>query len=148
MLVSFDIDGTLCDQTNRLYLIRDHNDFDAFYKASVNDTPIRSVAELFQVFRDNPVHNVVFVTGRPYDYQQITESWLEYYLDIEMNFFPIYMREPGDYRPSYAVKQEHLEWVYDDFGQFPDLAFDDRDQDVQMFRSYDIRTLQVADGNL
>jgi hypothetical protein len=55
------------------------------------------------------------------------------------------MRKAGDYRQDAIVKAEWLEALPED--QRPVLAFDDRQQVVDMWRAHGVRCCQVAPGD-
>lgn len=58
----------------------------------------------------------------------------------------LYMRKEGDHRPDFKVKRDLLAALKAD-GYEPIMAFDDRDQVVEMWRAEGIPCAQVADGN-
>jgi phosphoglycolate phosphatase-like HAD superfamily hydrolase len=143
----FDIDGTIADLTQRLHHIKKSPpDWDAFFADCQDDKPIRHIWELL-----NDLYGVgviiVYVSGRSDRVRQETEDW------ISTHNFPgvggrnaLYMRKDGDHRPDHIVKGELLDRLLAD-GYEPIMAFDDRNQVVEMWRSRGIPCAQVADGN-
>jgi hypothetical protein len=57
----------------------------------------------------------------------------------------LYLRKDGDFRPDDVVKKEIFNKIKED-GFTPQLAFDDRDQVVKMWREMGIPCYQVREG--
>lgn len=152
----FDLDGTLADLTHRLHHISGEFDaqgmtkpknWDAFFAGCVDDKPIPHMWELL-----NDLYTVgviiVYVSGRSDQVRAETEEWLD------QHNFPLpgvgknklYMRTAGDHRPDHQVKGELLDRILAD-GYTPIMAFDDRQQVVDMWRKRGIPCAQVAEGN-
>ena len=138
----FDIDGTVADLTHRLpHIQKEPKDWDAFFAACCDDVPINHVIDLIQQLRKHRA--IVFVSGRSSQIRSETTAWLEKHL---LGGEALYMRRAGDYRPDYIVKAELLDQIRAD-GYEPIMAFDDRDQVVEMWRSKGIPCAQVAPGD-
>lgn len=137
----FDLDGTLCDLSHRLPLIKcEKPDWDAFFDACHADTPIMHVVDLCRTLTAGSP--IVFVSGRAERSYEATRTWL-----IKQRLYgPIYMRQDGDHRPDHVIKLELLARVRKD-GYEPVLAFEDRDSVVRMWRAAGIPCAQVAEGN-
>jgi hypothetical protein len=75
-----DLDGTLCDHRHRLHHIADSRkkDYDAFYAAMDKDTPNKWCEAIICSLYDGQWGEVIilYVTGRPNKYRNITEIWL------------------------------------------------------------------------
>ena|SRR5712671_1452820 len=140
----FDIDGTLADIRHRLHHIeRTPKDWDAFFADCVDDLPFAHVCELARDL-DRAGQTIVFVSGRSDRVRIETRQWIcEHVVLFDR---PLYMRSQGDHRPDHVVKGELLEQVRAD-GYWPIMAFDDRNQVVEMWRAKGIPCAQVADGN-
>lgn len=140
----FDLDGTLFDLEHRLHHIqKDPKDWDAFFRACVDDKPIShmmSIARRLRQPRDGI--EVVYISGRSDVVWKETRKQLKQYA----LYGPLYMRKAGDHRPDYKVKFELLQAVKRD-GYEPIMAFDDRSQVVQMWRENGIPCAQVAEGD-
>jgi hypothetical protein len=166
MLIAFDIDGTLADLTHRLHWVKGEGkpDWEAFFSLVHADQPITEMVELCNMLlkHHRTEDEVIFVSGRSSVCREATIQWLhEYtlaqlhtheeeetrgfvdYLDRPM----LYMREEGDRRPDYMVKASLAKEIKADYGQLPDIVFDDRQQVVDMWRSLDVRCCQVAKGD-
>ena len=144
MIYIFDIDGTLANLTHRLHFIEGpEKDWDSFYKACVNDTPIYETVELCKTLRMGNI--VVYSTGRSEDIREETKEWL---WRNGLHTQPLYMRKIKDHRPDYIVKEELLDQIIKDFHFLARIlgAFEDRQQVVDMYRRCGIKTYQVADG--
>ena len=138
----FDLDGTLANLDHRLHLIQcDNPDWDAFFAACVHDGVYEYVAEVARALSAKAL--LLGVSGRSDKIRRLTEDWLR------LNKIPIlqlYMRKEGDHRPDFIVKRELLAELRAD-GFEPIMAFDDRDQVVEMWRNNGVPCAQVATGN-
>lgn len=151
-IVIFDIDGTLTNIEHRLCYIKDPRepnstagwrpDWDAFHAACVDDAPIPEIVAVARALHEAG-HVLFAVSGRMDTVRCQTRAWLE---TQRIFFDALYMRIEGDYRPDYEVKREFL-WAIRAAGCNPILAFDDRQQVVDMWRSEGVRCCQVAPGN-
>lgn len=142
----FDIDGTLADLSHRLpHIQKSPKDWDAFFAACEDDEPIGHVCELAKnVFRAGPA--VVFMSGRSDRVHSQTRRWLGKHIGLWAKVAPLYMRKDGDHRPDHLVKLELLNMVRD-HGYAPIMAFDDRNQVVEMWRANGVPCAQVAPGD-
>jgi len=142
----FDIDGTLADIEHRTHFVSGkQKDFDAFFEAMVDDVPNKPIVELLKSLERQ--FQIVFVTGRPERYREVTESFLE---GIGSPVCNNLIMRPDDQRyiPDYEVKQNLLDELLKEIDKENIIfAVDDRQQVVDMWRANDITTLQVADGN-
>lgn len=140
----FDLDGTLADLSHRLHHITSTpKNWRAFFSSVLDDAPIEHVVELYHIV--NRKKPVVFVSGRSDECRDATIQWLvKHNFTIQAN--GLYMRTAGDRRPDYLVKYDLLQQLRAD-GWNPVMAFDDRDQVVQMWRENGIPCAQVAPGS-
>lgn len=161
MTYIFDIDNTLADGSNRVkYIVPpkgtktiitedgakldwDGPDWDKFYEHCGEDKIILNVWNIAKMLYDND-NNFIFITGRPEKYRTITESWLKRHgFD---NGFELYMRQNGDHRQDYIVKEELFK--HNIGGKYRVSAvFEDRSTCVKMWRKLGLTCLQVADGD-
>ena len=88
---------------------------------------------------------IVYATGRPDNYKEQTETWLqENRLRYPGSF--LFMRMLNDTRKDDIVKEIMLEFeVKTRYNIF--FALDDRDSVVKMLRSHGVKVLQVEEGN-
>ena len=173
MDVIFDLDGTLADPSHRLHFINDP----AYFKPGGITRDLKPDWDSFlsdeQMAKDEPIvqtwnvleslveqcHRVIFITGRYERSRAMTEAWLNpphCFLRTEamitlmrrqyLKRLPIYMRADGDRRSSSVVKQEGLMRARAD-GYDPVLAFEDRKDDVKMWRRNGLLCCQVAEGH-
>ena len=153
MIALIDIDGTLADCSHRLHFIGTTPgkrlevkpdapvNWDAFHDACVDDPFIGPMCELVIALCE--AYTIVYVTGRPHSHAKQTEQWL---IDNQLPSGPIFMRTAGDYRPDYVVKREIYEkLILPKLGK-ADIAIEDRDQVVKMWRELGITTLQCREG--
>jgi phosphoglycolate phosphatase-like HAD superfamily hydrolase len=133
MLVVFDIDGTLADCRHRLHYVRTRpKNWAAFDAGIPHDILIPSTAAVFHQMVDAG-HAVILATGRNEATRLSTENWLAN--NRLRGYQKIYMRVDGDYRPDDVVKGEMLTQIIADYGQRPDMVFDDRPRVVAMWRA-------------
>lgn len=72
-----------------------------------------------------------------------TRSWLDHH---EVMFDKLLMRKDKDYRQDCIIKKEMLDKLREE-GYNPVVAFDDRQQVVDMWRENGLICCQVAPGN-
>lgn len=149
MNVIVDIDGTIADCRHRRHFIHDperkqfvhdtkKKDWPAFFEAMKDDAVIEPVVILVKKLMECEHIEIRLVTGRPSNYRSLTEKWLQ---DNDIYYHELYMRNEGDFRQDYIVKEEILNgfklrsWI-------PDLAIDDKQEVVDMWRRNGIICLQ------
>jgi len=145
--VIWDLDGTLFDTTHRQHLLPDWN---AFFVACVDDPPIAHVVRIFDLLHKGYDESErllpVFVSGRSEQVRAQTEaSIIKHIYEPADNHTLLFMRAQGDHRPDNQVKSDILDQILHR-GLNPIVAFDDRDQVVNMWRSRGIPCFQVAEG--
>jgi len=142
-VVIFDIDGTLADVTHRRHFVEGKKkDFDKFYDAMPRDMVNKDVRELNHMCAQRG-HKIIICTGRPEQYRELTEEWLE---DENISFQELRMRPDNlRFKPDYEVKQTMLDDIKKDHNVV--FAVDDRNQVVEMWRKNGITCLQVNEGD-
>lgn len=155
-LVGFDLDGTLCDNTHRVHYVRSKpKNWPAFEAGILGDSLIEKVGFFAAQFMGDPKVDVIITTARNEGQREACEQWLRMHnLD---QYAKMYMRKQHivndkgksvrDYRCDSIVKKEILDDIVADWGQKPDLIFDDRDRVVKMWRENDVTCFQVANGD-
>ena len=120
--------------------VRDAKDWDAFFAACTDDTPIRPIVRLVDEHFSH--YNLLIVSGRSVDQCGIaTEEWLAL---SGIHPLHLFMRGgPHDHRPDYEVKQEILDLLPKDRIAY---VIDDRPQVLRMWQANGLTTLAV--GNL
>jgi hypothetical protein len=133
-----DIDGTIADNKHREHLIKEAG-WDAFFEACDKDKPIEHMRVLLAALCEHA--EIIYVTGRPERMREKTIYWLLTY------GFPVghsmYMRQDGDHRPDHLIKDEILDALLAR-DIVPIMAFDDRQQVVDMWRDNGVPCAQVA----
>jgi HAD superfamily, subfamily IIIB (Acid phosphatase) len=143
MDIIFDIDGTLANITHRRHHVETKpKNWPDFKKAAHLDTPVEAVAILARSLK-TLAHRIILCSGRGEDERTTTVAWLAKH---QINYHALYMRATGDYRDDDIIKSEMLARMRAD-GYRPDIAFDDRDRVVKMWRTNGIICAQVAEGN-
>lgn len=143
--IMVDLDGTLCDTSHRVHHVQSKpKNWDAFYAGMAEDEIISSVASVLHMARLAGLH-IVYLTGRPDNYRNLTEQWLQAH-----NLLPddssLIMRRAGDHRGDDIVKRElyeaEVEPMYD-----ISFVLEDRTRVVGMWRDLGLHCFQVADGD-
>ena len=145
--VVFDLDGTLADITNRMNLSLKSNgkiDWTKFFNPENIrlDLPNMKVIRMAKILKSKGFKIFIF-SGRSDQTKEATEKWLEKY---DVPFDLLKMIPMGDNIKDSILKENWLREVFDS----PDdifAVFDDRQQVVDMWRSYGIQVFQVAEGN-
>ena len=132
-----DLDGTLAIKGDR-----DIYDFSKIDVDKLNITVSNAVSGFMDASNIGEA-NLIIVSGRDDSCKEATLKWLNDY-----GIFPkeIYMREIGDKRPDYIVKQEIYDtYIKDKYNV--SAVFDDRDSVVRMWRDNGLPVFQVNEGN-
>jgi len=153
-LVIFDIDGTVCDITQRLHHINFNasihykpeyfkKNWEKFYEDCIHDEPKDKMIQLLhhlQMFCD-----IKFFTGRSDQVRAQTVEWLD--KNIQLLTVDVIMRKKGDYRPDFEIKKEMYEALSSEDKSRILCVFEDRDQVVEMWRSFGLTCCQVDRGD-
>lgn len=146
-IIVIDIDNTVSIIGDRLkYLNRKPKDWDSFYDNCLKDKPNFPIIRIIQGLFNLPLvtyynYQFFYITGRPERIREKTLLWLNKY-NLCCDTENLFMRKNHDYRPDYILKREIIEPFKDKIL----MAFEDRDQVVQMYRELGITCLQVVDG--
>lgn len=139
--VIIDLDGTLCNADHRRHHVENQpKNWKAFYDGMCNDEPHEWCKTLYDGLKDTL--EILFVTGRPANYEEMTRAWLHRH-GFEGKLF---MRPEGDFRADWVVKTEiYMDRIAVNF----DIVFcvDDRKQVVDAWRKLGLTCLQCAEGN-
>lgn len=128
--VIFDIDGTIADNSHRLYLIQDEEkDWTRYFENCVYDDPIWSIINTLKWYQSEGAA-IVFSSGRAEFTRQSTKTWLEDKAEISA-WSGLYMRPENDYRSSVDLKRGMLHVIKQSYT--PILAVDDNMDDVRMY---------------
>lgn len=138
--IVFDLDGTLCDITHRLPLIKCAKpDWDAFSEQCIHDQPKPEIIYLFQRLQECG-HRMLVVSGRSDWVRAQTEHWLD---EQGVHYHELIMRPHGDHTKDDSLKRQ---WLCDGkLGDRNDILFcvDDRQRIVDMWRAEGLVCLQV-----
>lgn len=150
MVIVFDLDGTLANLEHRLHYINIDSNWPAFYRACKDDKPIWP---LISVCREMcRTHWVEIWSGRSDEVRAITVSWLAAHglVGVDDPSEPYGRYRALRMRPTGSNMQDSMlkgKW-FDELPTAlkPELAFDDREQMVRMWRSKGVLCAQVAEG--
>lgn len=146
-----DIDGTLANGSHRLHhLEKQPKDWDAYFATMADDAPHPHMIQLC----DRLAHfaAVLYVTGRPAEYREITIEWLRRHGlysgrdTILVGQRGLYMRPSKNFIDDSVLKIQLLDQIRKD-GFAPIMAFDDRTRVVKAWRAAGIPCAQVAEGD-
>jgi phosphoglycolate phosphatase-like HAD superfamily hydrolase len=145
MLVVFDIDGTLANIEHRLDYVRSKpKNWKAFDAGIPNDAVNAPVAEAFHALKAAG-NTIIFASGRSDRTRADTMEWLQKH-NLWNYSAKLYMRKDGDFRNDSIVKDEIIDEIVEDFGQLPDMWFDDRPRVVRAVRARGIFVFDVYQG--
>lgn len=151
-MIIFDLDGTLADISHRRHLVEDkkNKNFPLFYAMCKDDKPNAPVIRILHALQYLEIFpDIQIWSGRSDEVRSETVDWLAEHVFQSKhvaNNALARMRKAGDYTPDHILKEN---WLKEELanGTRIDMVFDDRNRVVQMWRSYGITCLQVADGN-
>lgn len=145
--IIFDIDGTVANCEHRQHLAAVN--FAAFEDGCVDDTPYENVIEIIRrIDRANiglhPQDRITIFacSGRQDKYREITQNHL---LAWDCPYEELLMRPTGDCRKDSIVKAQFLDYIQQTHEVI--MAFDDRQQVVDMWRERGITCAQVREWN-
>lgn len=137
-----DIDGTAANTDHRQrFMDLPKKDWKGFFGEMHLDSAHVWCRDIVNTMRQN--HIIVFASGRPDNYKEVTKTWLE---DNKFQYDHLFMRPRQDSRKDDIVKEIILDY---EVKTRYDLSFciDDRKQVVDKLRSRGITVLQCAEGN-
>ena len=137
----FDIDGVVSNPSHRMHL---HSKIifannakeklkavDDFVSLSHLDEPFKHVCKVCYEISVNS--QILFLTGRPEKFREITLEWIEKHLKMNNTWFRLYMKPDGDTTKSVDFKKkvfdEQISKMFDVIG-----VFEDRNETVKMWR--------------
>ena len=143
MDVIFDVDGTLMDiEHRRHFVVQRPKDFDAFREATSQDTAKEDIFAVAKALKAAG-HRIIISSGRNKSQRAVT---LKQLMAQGLLFDALYMRSDSDYRPDHEVKSQMLDKMRKE-GFNPTMAFDDRQQVVDMWRERGLTVAQVDKGD-
>jgi hypothetical protein len=145
ILVVFDLDGTICDDTHRRHHLK-KPDFPAYNIACVDDLPkIATLAILGALVTSG--RRCEIWSGRDNAQLRATANWFVRHAPwVVAAEIEIKLRPDGDYRSSAALKEAWLDAVIAEGGSVL-MAFDDLQVAVDMWRRRGVPCFQVEANN-
>lgn len=142
-----DIDGTIADLTHRLHYINPQDggkkNYDAFFASVGSDTAYPRVSAMVRALAKT--HFVILLSGRPASTGFDTAQWLHMH---NIPYQHLFMRQTGDHRPDYEIKEEIFNAMVDkgglDKGNI-DIVLDDRPVVVALWNRLELPLVQVKD---
>lgn len=156
-LMLIDIDGTLADASHRMHLLPPTNSDEEQWQRFMDpglvdlDKPIGETWRVIGAAAKYGPYKPVVTTARQARLREVTERWLNRWSAVfecgsTFKAAPLLMRNNDDLRPGLEVKRSHLIALMAD-GHRVKVAFDDRDDVTEMYRSHGIRVFHVARTN-
>jgi len=143
MDIIFDVDGTLMDiEHRRHFVVQRPKDFDSFRAATKDDTPKNDIFAIAKALKAAG-HRIIISSGRNKSQMDITVEQIN---RNGLEFDAIFMRSDQDWRQDFIVKEGMLKKMQD-AGFDPTMAFDDRQQVVDMWRRHGLTVMQVDIGD-
>ena len=143
MDIIFDVDGTLMDiEHRRHFVVQRPKDFDSFRAATKDDTPKNDIFAIAKAMKAAG-HRIIISSGRNKSQMDITVEQIN---RNGLTFDAIFMRSDQDWRQDFIVKEGMLKKMRDS-GFDPTMAFDDRQQVVDMWRRHGLTVMQVDIGD-
>ena len=138
MYTILDLDGTISDDTWRRDRIPsqvdDSQGWDYYHEGSIDDKPMN-------------IHLVgyknIVITSRPCKFRTITMEWLA---KNGVEYTVLLMRNQGDIRPAWQVKQDALQYlrdIYDIHNKDIDVAYDDNEDVCAMYKRQGINCVKI-----
>ena len=137
-IVLCDIDGTIANNDHRQHYLEGKKDWDGFFSELINDEPIFPIIN--KVIEEyNAGKEIVFLTGRPEKYRNVTTEWLKRYFDFEIKLL---MRKKNDRRDKLIIKEELLEeqFRYDEIK----LIIDNDKELIKMWKGKKLSVLDAS----
>jgi len=143
--IIFDIDGTIANCDHRRHFVSNGNkDWNSFRSHTKFDTPIQHVCDMAkQHVADGD--NVMFVSARNNSERNITIQQIQDWIGIESPI--LFMRPDDDYRPDDVFKKDVLIIIREIINNDPDIVYDDRNREVDMWRANGVNCIQVVPRN-
>ena len=137
-IILCDIDGTIANNDHRQHFLEVKKDWDGFFSELINDEPIFPIIN--KVIEEyNAGKEIVFLTGRPEKYRNVTTKWLKRYFDFEIKLL---MRKKNDRRDKLIIKEELLEeqFRYDEIK----LIIDNDKELIKMWKGKKLSVLDAS----
>ena len=139
-IIIADLDGTISLVEHRRHFVEGKDkDWQAFYKACIDDEPNEAVIVLLRGMRADHIINIF--SGREDSVRIETETWLD---NNSVPYNSLIMRPTGDYTPDDRLKRHWLAGLPKDQILF---VLDDRQKVVDMWRDEGLSCFQVNKGD-
>lgn len=138
-----DLDGTLADCSHRMHYIETSpKDWKTFFAYCYDDPIIEPVYELIKSLKSD--YKIVITTSRPESNRYLSNLWLE---EKGIKYDMLLMRKTNDFRKSPIIKSEMVDFIIEK-GYIPKIAFEDREDCVEMFINRGIFTIHIPESNI
>jgi phosphoglycolate phosphatase-like HAD superfamily hydrolase len=142
LVIAWDLDGTLLDSSHRVSF-KENGDFDleAWIANCTKEKIFKdSFLPLINVFREyqKTGFTQICVTAR-----EMTEFDFEFLKYHDMNFEMILHRK-NEHELDEVLKHKKLQSFFKDSGRIPFQAYDDKNENLEVFDKYGFRTFQAS----
>ncbi len=143
-IVICDIDGTLADlKHRRKYVLEEKKDWAKFFSLMGRDKVRDDVAGEVLKY-EGEGYEIFLVSGRPENYREKTEAWLEKKFKGYRFYKTLFMRRADDKRDDVEVKKDIYEKFFKQFKIHK--VFDDRPRVIRMWKEQGLDVVDVGDG--
>lgn len=137
-----DVDGVIADGWHRQHFLQNgQRDWKNFFANAGDDAPIDGSVALTQQF--DPAVSVVLLTARPHDLHDITVDWVA---EHGHRWDLLIMRDRSDGRLSSPKFKQRSVHELQARGFAPQLALDDDQRNIDMFRAEGLPALYLHSG--
>ena len=152
--VMFDLDGCIANDQWRIGLIPENptegHHWNEYHSKCHEDTPLEHGAAILRDHIEKG-HAILFTTARPMSVAKKTSDWITQHFGITSDeHFAILMRQDHDVRGALPLKEDFAKYAIElakKTGVSIVGAYDDREDIVNMYRTYDINAWVLnADG--
>jgi len=140
--VLVDVDGVIANGWHRQHFLQNGNrDWKGFFANAVHDTPIEGSIALTHQF--DPATAVILLTARPHNLHAITVEWVG---EHGHRWDLLIMRGRSDGGLSSPDFKQRSVTELHERGFVPELAIDDDQRNIDMFRSLGLPALYFHSG--
>lgn len=145
--VIIDLDGTLCDCSQRVHLAQ-AGKWDDFHSLIADDQPFKDVASFIDLISNLEFVSIIMLTGRNESYRNQTDRWMNKHSIVCDRLI---MRPDKNFESDHVLKprmlcDEVFEGNFEKMKEEVIVVLEDRDKVVEAWRNLGIDCWQVRNG--
>ena len=145
--VIIDLDGTLCDCSQRVHLAQ-AGKWDDFHSLISEDQPFKDVASFIDLISNLEFVSIIMLTGRNESYRNQTDRWMNKHSIVCDRLI---MRPDKNFESDHVLKprmlcDELFEGNFEKMKEEVIVVLEDRDKVVEAWRNLGIDCWQVRNG--